>query len=185
MPRINLLPVKAARRQEQARTQLLMSLAGLALVCLIVYLWNVSVQMRTSRIEKQIDTLNQTLAKLTEEVKRVEMFKAQAQVLEQKINVIETLKKMKSGPAKLLDNLATILTNHEKVWVTSISEVKGILSLEGAAMDHEDISEFQLDLQKHPVFFTGVHLEMVSTKEETGRRYLIWKITCIANYAAG
>lgn len=185
MPKINLLPIKAARRSESARNELLGMLALFALLLFGLYSWNASVTEEVDSTQSRISKMKKEIKNLSQEAKRVEEFEAKAKILEDKQNIIEKLKRQKQGPAKALHDLATLLTELDKVWLTSITESDGKIQFEGGAMDHEDISEFQLGLEKRSKFFTQVQLQVVETKVLDGVRYLKWKINCIADFSAG
>jgi type IV pilus assembly protein PilN len=185
MPRINLLPIKAAKRNKSVRQELIV----VVILCVGVMgglkMWNdsVSQQIRTTRTK--VSKIKGDIKSLSKEAQRVEELESKAKVLEDKLAVIEKLKRQKVGPAVLMHDLATILTELDKVWLTSIREADGELVFEGGAMDHEDISEFQMGLEKRSKFFRNLRLGIVETQQLDGVRYLKWSITCIADFSAG
>ena len=148
-------------------------------------MWNdtVSEQIRSTR--NKVSKIKGDIKSLSKEAERVEELESKAKVLEDKLAVIEKLKRQKVGPAVLMHDLATILTELDKVWLTSIREADGELVFEGGAMDHEDISEFQMGLEKRSKFFRNLRLGIVETQQLDGVRYLKWSITCIADFSAG
>jgi type IV pilus assembly protein PilN len=181
MPRINLLPVKAAKRVDTARNELFV-FAGAVLMTLVgLYYWYASISSDIDEVNQRIQAIKGDITNVEKQVSRVEEFKKKTLVLEQKLGVIETLKKQKVGPAKMLGDLATILTNNPKVWLTSLVESKGVLTLSGGAMEHENVSEFQLAMQHQSKFFKDVRLTMVTTAKDGDVRYLMWTLTAIAN----
>ena len=185
MPKINLLPIKAARRSETARNELLGMAVIFAALLFGLYSWNNSVNEDVTNTKSRIGKMTKEIKDLSQEAKRVEDFEAKAKILEDKQGIIEKLKRQKQGPAKALHDLATLLTELDKVWLTSITENGGVIQFEGGAMDHEDISEFQLGLEKRSKYFTQVQLKVVETKVLDGVRYLKWKINCVADFSAG
>ena len=84
-----------------------------------------------------------------------------------------------------LHDLATLLTELDKVWLTAITEEAGRIRFAGGAMDHEDISEFQSGLEKRSKFFTEVQLRSVQTRTLDGVQFLKWGISCVADFSAG
>ena len=185
MPRINLLPIKAAKRNKSVRQELVV----VVLICVGVFvglkMWSDSVaeEIRTTRTK--VSKIKKDIKSLSKEAERVEELESKAEVLEDKLAVIEKLKRQKVGPAVLMHDLATILTELNKVWLTSIREADGQLVFEGGAMDHEDISEFQMGLEKRSKFFRSLRLGIVETQQLDGVRYLKWSITCVADFSAG
>lgn len=185
MPRINLLPIKAAKRSESARHELMGILILLGGVFFGLYSWNGSIGDDILNTKSSIKKMKREITQLSKEAKRVEEFEAKARILEEKQGIIEKLKRQKQGPAKALHDLATLLTELDKVWLTSITEKTGKIQFVGGAMDHEDISEFQLGLEKRSKYFTQVQLKVVETHTLDGVLYLKWKIDCVADFSAG
>ena len=185
MPRINLLPVRAQRRVGNARNELIIFAALMLFSCAGLYFWYNTMQTAVHDLENAIADTRDEIAKLEKKVVQVEEFKKKSQILETKLAVIDTLKRQKVGPTKLLGDLADILTKLRKVWLLSIREDNGKFVLQGGAMEHENISEFQMALQQQSKFFTNVTLALVSTAKDGMFDYLSWTITCIANYGAG
>jgi type IV pilus assembly protein PilN len=185
MPRINLLPVKAAKRVGNARNEIIMFGAGLLVTVVGLYYWYMLVASDISDMQARIDDLGQEIVKIEKKVTQVDDFKKKSQTLQRKLDVIETLKKQKVGPAKMLSDLADILTKQRKVWIVSMQEQGGTLTLVGGAMEQENISEFQLALEQQSKFFRSVTLTLVNSAREGAVPYFQWTITCKANYAAG
>ncbi len=185
MMRINLLPTKAARKHDTAKQELLLTIGGLVLIIGGVYIYH---SMQTSEIEElegRIQVVQAEIARLSKDVVRVEEFKKQAAVLESKIKVIRGLQSKRISPARLLDDLAVILTEQEKVWLTKLVENNGKLTLEGGAMEHENISEFQLALERRSSLISNVLLTGVKSADQDGKKILTWQITCNTSYRSG
>lgn len=185
MLRINLLPTKANKKQATAKNELYLVMASFLVLLLGLYAAYWYQGREVDALDGRIATATAEVAALKKDVVRVEEFKKKAATLEQKIGVIEKLKKQKVGPAHMLDDLATILTDEPKVWLTRIAEKDGLMTLEGEAMEHSNISDFQLALQRRSKFFRDIRLELVETKARDGVNILSWRITCQADYAAG
>ena len=184
MLRINLLPTKAAKKHESVRQELLASALLLIVVGVGLYIWSRSMTADLDAMQARITTVQQEIAQLKQDVVRVEDFKKKAEILEQKIAVITKLQQERTGPAHLLDDLATILAEQKKVWLTKLTEGGGKLTLEGAAMEHESISDFQLALERRSKYFSAPVLGSVrSTDKGGGVPVLEWKLTCNTNYS--
>lgn len=186
MPRINLLPIRAERRRDSAKQELYGMVAGLVVLIGGLYLWYAAVDARLSEIEGQIAGVRQNIGRLEKDVVKVKDLEKRAKRVERKKKMIERLQAMRIGPAKLLDDLATIFTDENKVWLMELQEANGRLRMIGGAIEHEDISQFQMALQRRSVFFRAVKLEVVETHQGRGKAaHLRWVITCKPNYAAG
>ncbi|MEK7706010.1 MAG: PilN domain-containing protein [Myxococcota bacterium] len=185
MIRINLLPIRAAQKRVGAKNELI-AVAMLLLVTVVaLYAWHLVTAVRISALDERVADVRGQIADLKKDVVRIEQFKTQMKVLEQKIEVIKQLESQRVGPARMLDDLATILTEQKKVWLTSIEERAGQLTLEGVAMEHENVSDFQLAMQRRSQLFRDIKLQLVTTAKEGSANVLRWKLTCVAAYGAG
>jgi type IV pilus assembly protein PilN len=185
MIRINLLPVRAAQKRMGAKKEVTMLALILGGLVVLLYVGHLAMLVRISDAEERVDNVKTQIAGLKRDVVRISDFKSQTEVLEKKIGVIEQLQKQKIGPAHMLDDLATILTDEKKVWLVHLEEKGGVLSLEGEAMEHENISDFQIALERRSVFFKDIKLVYVNEDNSGGVPHLKWKISCATNYAAG
>ncbi len=101
-----------------------------------------------------------TLAKISETKKEIAYYKSlttevlkakEAQkVLQDKLNVINSLRKEKSGPAKVLDELS--IDKPEKIHLESVKKEGLRLGIEGIALDDETIANFMTNLRKSKLF---------------------------------
>lgn len=185
MMRINLLPVRAAKKQISARQELLV-LAGITAISLaLLFVWWTVFEAQTGTVGDSVAALKSQIEEVKRDVKRVEQFKVKAELAERKLSIIQRLKDSKVGPARMLDDIATILDEQKKTWLTRLEEKDGVLVLEGGSMEHESISEFQVALARISGRFRNIKLNVVNTKNESGATYLEWKITCNTRYTAG
>jgi len=141
MIRINLLPFRAARIKENIRRQVTIYLLSTVFLVLALsyYTLDFSKKVKALRADheakqRQLATYKATTAKLTQ-------LKATLDDVEMKLNTIRELEKSKSGPVKLLADVAMSVPR-EKLWLVSLKETKGILTLEGTAMDNETVADF-------------------------------------------
>jgi type IV pilus assembly protein PilN len=185
MMRINLLPIKAERKRDTARQELVILGSILGGIVVLLFLWRTITAAEISDWQEQVRSVQAALEAQKREVKRVEEFKAKTEFLDHKKTVIDGLKAKKIGPARMLDELGGILTEQKKVWLTKLDEKDGKLVLEGGAMEHENISEFQTSLAKRNKLFRDVKLGVVASATRDGVQYLEWKITLTTDYTAG
>jgi len=184
MMRINLLPVKSAYKHTAIKNELAIVALGLAVVCVGLFFWHTNTESQINDVRNRIRLVQTEIDDLKLNVVRVEDFKKKAELLEQKINIIQNLKRSKVGPARLLDDLAVILSEEKKVWLLRLEENNGAMTLEGGAMEHENISEFQLALEQRSKYFRDVKLNLVHSTNKGGTTIVEWKITCRADYGA-
>jgi len=70
--------------------------------------------------------------------------------LQDKLNVINSLRKEKAFPAKVLDELS--IDKPEKIHLESVKKEGSRLGIEGIALDDETIANFMTNLRKSKLF---------------------------------
>jgi type IV pilus assembly protein PilN len=79
-----------------------------------------------------------------------EKAKEQQRILQEKLNVINLLKKEKASPAKVLDELS--IDKPEKAHFESVKKDGSKLGIEGVALDDETVANFMTNLRKSKLF---------------------------------
>ncbi len=146
MIRINLLPVRQAQRIEEAKRQVIFAGIGLALVLGLCGFSFVNLAGDVSAAEETTAALESDIQRLKKIIGQVEEFKAKKAELQKKIQVIEKLKKNRTGPVHLLDDIAEAVP--DKAWIKSLTE-KGVkVNLVGQAINWESIADFTEKLRR-------------------------------------
>jgi type IV pilus assembly protein PilN len=183
MIRINLLPVRQSKKRETVQQQLL-AFAGVIIGTVIgCIVWTAYNSNLASERKEQIAERRKELQQLDKIIGEVNEFTNKKKELEEKLKIIDDLKKGKTGPVRALDDLATEIPN--RVWLTKVEEKSSSVTLEGTAVDHEDVSAFMKALQKSK-YFRNVVLnfsKQIDSKDGSAPLYQ-FKIACSVNYAA-
>lgn len=181
MIRINLLPVRQKRGHQSTQTQLwvgVLLVIGTLLGCTI---WIMNVADTLENRQEQIKIKRAELNRLNRQLKQVEDLKKTMKELKEKLAIIDKLSKSKTGPVRVLDDLSK--ETPPQVWLTSVKDTSGTMSIEGMSTDHEHVSAFMKSLQTSK-FFSNVilkHSKETKTKEATLYNFTI---TCQVNYSA-
>jgi len=122
MPRINLIPIKAAQRAEGAKKELLTMLLLLILLFGALYGWYAIVDREVSGERAKIGKVQQQIAQLATDLERIETLKSEAKTLQAKADVIDRLQRQRVGPAMMLSDLADIITLEKRVWLKSMGD---------------------------------------------------------------
>ncbi|MDI6753603.1 MAG: PilN domain-containing protein [Thermodesulfobacteriota bacterium] len=146
MIRINLLPVRVLKKKETTRQMLSILSLSLGGLVLIIILFHLSLSSRLGKVEAQIAVYNEEIKKLKIDTKDVDKFKAEKEDLQRRLNIIYTLQRAKTGPVRVLDELATSLPG--RLWLTSLKEKDGKMEMKGIAMDNPTIAQFMTRLEK-------------------------------------
>ncbi|MBP1697784.1 MAG: pilN [Deltaproteobacteria bacterium] len=163
MIRINLLPFRAARKKENIRRQLM--IYGLSVVCLLSLMgWSFihltttlsDLKIEEENKQKELKTYEATIRKIADLEKKIKEIRA-------KLEVIRELERNKTGPVHLLDEIAMAVPK-EKLWLSSMKETKGSLTLTGTAMDNETVALFMTNLEKSD-YISDVDLQSAKLRE--------------------
>ncbi|GAC1388159.1 MAG: PilN domain-containing protein [Marmoricola sp.] len=178
MIKINLLPVRAAKKKEFGRQQLM--LFGLLLVLAAIgnYFWYSSVESQKNQLDQQIGRTRVEIAQLEKTIGEVKSIKEDKKALEDKLKILDSLKKGRTGPVKVMDELSTIIP--QRVWILDYVEAAGAVQMKGLAVSYEDLSAFSKKL-KSSKHFRDIAIKRAAQKADGT---VDWDITCIADYSA-
>jgi len=148
MIRINLLPVRAARRKESIRQQV--SIAGLSLLLLFIIMGGVywGAAGRLSAIDEDIQRNEAELRTLKKKVGELARIKEQKKLVMEKLQVVNELEAKRKGPVKLFQKISAAIP--EKAWLTSLRETPGGVVLTGFAVTEEVVADFMRGLERFP-----------------------------------
>lgn len=165
MIRINLLPVREARRKQDLQQQLLMLGAALAVSvagCAAFHWYTVrqvgGVQERIAQLQQQIEQFKPQLA-------RVDDYRVKKADIEKKLGVIKSLDRSRSGPVHVLDEIATHAP--QRLWLTEMDASRGSVRIKGMSLDNEVIAGFITALNDSP-YFENVELKETKLAERDG-----------------
>jgi type IV pilus assembly protein PilN len=172
--RINLLPVREARRAANLRKQgaLLAMAAGAGVViCLLLSTWMAA---RISHERSLISTREKELKGLEATMNEVKKYQAEQQEIEQKLAIIDQIEAARLGPVKIMDELATRIP--QRVWLTKMVEKNGTLEIEGRSIDAEVVADFVVVLEDSPML-SNVDLQETHLEEVDGLKLSAFKLT--------
>jgi type IV pilus assembly protein PilN len=167
MIKINLLPFRAARRKENIRRQITIYVLSVVLVFLVAGYLFLNLSRTLSALADEKAAQNKELDKYADTIKKIKAIEKKVAEIEEKLSVIKELEKNKTGPVRLLDEIAMAIPK-DRLWLQSIQEKKGSLSISGTAMDNDTVALFMTNLEKSPQI-TSVDLQ--STKLQNLKEY--------------
>ncbi len=179
MIRVNLLPVRAARKKEDIRRQVsiffLTVLMGLAFMGYLAY----DVSSKINNMEADIGDAQNELAELEAINKQVKEIQDNLNRLQAKMDIIQRLDANRIGSVRIMDALTSLVVA-QKMWLTSLNEAAGQITLNGVAVDNKTVADFMRRLEESP-YFDGVNL--VAAKQVAmaeGRKFKEFSVTCQA-----
>jgi len=162
MIKINLLPVRAAKKKETAIQQVSIFCFSIALVALVVIALYGLKLGQISSANNDISTANTKINELKAKIGKLEELKKFKEQVKKKLDVLSQLRKNKTGPAQRLATLSDITP--EKLWLTSYVESNDNVKLSGVAYTEDLIAQFMRNVQASNDY-TGVEL-IVSEQRE-------------------
>ncbi|MBI5017415.1 MAG: PilN domain-containing protein [Deltaproteobacteria bacterium] len=157
MIRINLLPIRAEKKRESLRQQALVAAGAVALLGAGILGVHVTLGSDINDLQQRIGERKAEISRLQKVIGEVSVYKKKKRDLEEKIAVISGLEARQRGPSQILREIAQLTP--EKMWLESLKDNGGSLSLEGVAIDNQTIAQFMTKLEASP-WFEAVRLEV-------------------------
>ncbi|MBI5843577.1 MAG: PilN domain-containing protein [Deltaproteobacteria bacterium] len=177
MIRINLLPFRAARKQENVKRQVTVFILAfiLSVVALFgVHIWAGGV---VGGLQDRKGDTELKLAKVQKQAEEVNAMKAHLAMVEKRLDVIKTLMADRAYPVKLLDHM-TQWTVPDRMWLSSLESTKEKLVISGIAVDENTVSVFHKRLE-NSTQFTVVSLDrMDKASKFPGMTFQEFFLTC-------
>jgi len=175
MIRINLLPVREARKAANLRKQVaLLSIAACVGVVIAVGI-HANLASARSKQQRMISTAKVELLELEKTRKEVERFRKEREEIERKLNVIENLQTSREGPVRVMDEIATRIP--ARMWLTELSMDNGMLNMKGVSLDAEIVAAFLTGLSESSMI-SDVELAGTQLKEKDGLKLNTFEIGC-------
>lgn len=140
MIRINLLPVRAAKKKETALQQLfILGASVLVVLVVVVALWLVKLG-QISGTQKDIAEANKRISELKAKIGKLNEIKKLKDEVKKKLDVLTELRKNKTGPATRLATLSDVTP--DQLWLESYKEAGSDIKISGLAYNEDLIAQF-------------------------------------------
>ncbi|MBN2575941.1 MAG: PilN domain-containing protein [Deltaproteobacteria bacterium] len=209
MIRINLLPIRRAKRQEAGQRQFLaMGLAILGTIGLVVF-FHLQATTELEKAQHDNTMLQADVAKLKSELGDYDKVRAQREELLRQRKTIQSLESGRTGPVYLLRELSEILSpgkgptfdrvtyeealrkdpnagfggnwEPKRAWIDSYQEDRLLVRLRGSAKSNEDVAEFLKRLNAS-VFFKNVNLDATAQASKGVVKFVNFGLTTTVVY---
>jgi Tfp pilus assembly protein PilN len=167
MIRINLLGQarpKAAKQAVplEATVQILFACVAIGLAVVILGISYYQQKRQLDETQRRIQALQNEKASLQQVKADVDKFESEKSVLQQRIDVIETLQKNRSGAQDMMQMVANTVVRVDSLWLTSLERKGDSLVMDGEAGSINDVANFITELKKSGYF---QQVEIKNTKE--------------------
>jgi len=173
---INLLPVREERRKADL-LQLGLTLVATLVLSLVLaagFHWKLASDLGQARLE--VTQAKRQIDRFGPQLKQVEEFRKVKGEIEKKLEVIEELDESRSGPVRVLDELASRIP--ERVWLTKLSAKDQKLTLDGLSLDNELVALFLTGLNDSP-YFKDVELLETEAKQVDGYKLNSFEVSAV------
>jgi type IV pilus assembly protein PilN len=175
MIKINLLLARKEKKKAGMKKEMVILILSVAFLFVLL----IAIQWITDK-EKE-DTLRQ----ISETKKEINYYKSlttevtkakEAQkILQDKLNIINSLRKEKASPARVLDELS--IDKPEKIQLESLKKEGSKLGIEGIALDDETVANFMTNLRKSKLF-KNVDLIVTEQTEQSKIKLKKFVLSC-------
>jgi type IV pilus assembly protein PilN len=165
--RINLLTVDRERAKRKGKFQVGQKVTVacsliLVVAALVVNWWFWSLQRDSSDLDQQLADAERETQRLQSVIQQVAQFEARRAQLQQRVTLIEELRKGQTGPVHLLDQISRTLP--EAMWLTDLRQAGNDVTLEGRCTSLNSLSDLVSGLEASNVFERPV--EIVDSRVE-------------------
>jgi type IV pilus assembly protein PilN len=150
MIKINLILARKEKKKVGMRKEFIILIlsAVLLLVGLGLIQWMLGKEKEDTLV--QISNTKKDIAYYKSLTTEVEKKKEEQKMLQNRLDIIDSLRREKAGPAKVLDELS--IDKPEKIHLESVKKEGSKLGIEGIALDDETIANFMTNLRKSKLF---------------------------------
>ena len=165
MIKINLLPFRVARKKENIRRQISVFLLLILLTVVALSWYTLVINKQILTVKEKTKQVNRQILKYKEKADRVAKIKKDLKVLQEKLEVVSSLKKQREKQLILFDGM-TDLVVPGRMWLQSFKTDKNTVTIKGIAFDNPTIADFMGRLENSPLFgFGKVDLKTAKMKK--------------------
>ena len=142
----------------EASVRIFMLLAAIGLAIVVLSIRYVQMRRDLDETQRQITKATQEKARLELVREEVEKFQRDMNVLQQRISVIEELRRNRTGGQELLQSVANTVSRTDSLWLTSLARKGSTLELQGEAGSINAIANL-ITQMKHSGYFDKIEIK--------------------------
>jgi type IV pilus assembly protein PilN len=183
MIRINLLP-KEEKPSKEAMTWnniFIWSLIAAGIVLIAGVGFHIFHRYEVDAMKSDIITMRAEQDEYKSQAALVNDLTRKRKLIAQRLDIIETLDSNRSARVRLLDEIARSVPQY--VWLTSLEEMSGVLTVKGVAFSNLAISQF-MDLLEQKDHISVVQLRVIRRDDVEGQPVLTFELGCDMNISS-
>ena len=149
MIRINLLPIGRRPVEEKIRKEITIFFLLIFFSLSVMVYFHIDHTRTIKQLTAEKKNVDSEIRRYQDRQRQLQELQAKHKLLEQKLGVIEQLRKNRDLQVRVLDQLATIVPT-DKMWINTLTQKGNTLTLTGVARGNEVIAQFMEALQKSP-----------------------------------
>lgn len=167
MIRINLLPYRAARKKENVRIQVNIFIGSLIILAGLIFLLNNYLNGKIKDLNTEISSTRAQVEKYKQINREIAEIKKKLDVLNRKIEVIESLERDRKAPVQNLDSLYTLVVE-KRMWYTHLEEKGNTFKVSGIAIDNQTVADYMTKVERSDRF-TNIRLASIKQHQLQGK----------------
>jgi len=165
MIRINLIPYRAARQQQQILLHVIAASIVIGLAVVIVLGVNMYISSDLAERQKKLDSLIAQNKILNKKIGKIRNLDKLREDVERKLNLVDQLQNGRFRSLEMLLAFSRVIP--ENVWLRRVKESQGELTLSGRGESNKAVANFMRALDSEKIF-TGVNLQVIR-REKVGK----------------
>jgi type IV pilus assembly protein PilN len=149
MIRINLLPIGRRPVEEKIRKEITVFFLLIFFSLSVMVYFHIDHTRTIKQITAEKKTVDSEIRRYQDRQRQLQELQEKHKLLEQKLGVIEQLKRNRDLQVRVLDQLAIIVPT-DKMWINTLTQKGNTLTLTGVARGNEVIAQFMESLEKSP-----------------------------------
>lgn len=148
----------------ESSLRLILFVASLLVAAVVLYAMYHQKQTELAGIESRISSLQTELVRLQQVKADVQQYEQQKTILQQRIDVIETLQTNRAGGQQLLEMVAATVEHSDSLWLTSLTRSGDSLDIAGEAASIDAIANF-LTQMKRSGYFGNIEMKQANEND--------------------
>ena len=187
MIRINLLAAERERGKKKAALfgttgQKLTIGCSIILVLAVVFIgWRYwSLGRQSTQLDAEITAAQQETARLRSVIEQVQQFEQRKAQLQQRVVLIEQLRKGQTGPVHMLDQISRAMP--PMLWLTELKQTGDDVQIDGRTTVLTSLTDFVTNLEASGYFKKSIDIVNTTTEAGTGSASELIKFTIKASF---
>ena len=150
MIKINLLLTRKEKKKVGMKMEFIVLIVSVLLLLGVFILIQWKIDNEKERILAEIAENKKEIDHYKNQITEINKAKASQKIVQDKLNIINSLRKEKASAARVLDEIS--ISKPEKIQLESVKKEGTKLGIEGVALDDETVANFMTNLRKSKVF---------------------------------